>query len=149
MLLSKTFRGRRKTRYRAGMHTVEMAITLPLLLLLLFGFYELARANLMRNLAQNAAYEATRTLIVAGAHADEAEQVASDLLQMFGISAPQVTVTPATILPTTSEVAVTVSFPMQTTAGFGDSFLAGVTHSGHCQLRREGFQDLSTSPPPP
>jgi len=139
----------RQGHYHTGMYTVELALTLPLLLLLLFGFYELARANLLRNLAQDAAYEAAREIIVAGAHADEALQVASDLLQAFGISSPQVTVSPATISPTTDEVAVTVSFPLQTITGFGDALLAGVTFNGHCQLQREGFQDLSTPPPPP
>ena len=51
---------------RAGSYTVEMALTLPLLFLLLMGFYDLARANLLRNMAQNAAYEAAREVIVAG-----------------------------------------------------------------------------------
>jgi Flp pilus assembly protein TadG len=134
---------------RAGLVSVELALTLPLLLLLLFGFYELARANLMRNLAQDAAYEAAREIIVAGAQANEAQQVASAMLQIFGINAPQVTVSPATITPTTGEVSVTVSFPMQTITGFGDSLLAGVMLSGQCQLQREGFQDLSNTPTPP
>jgi len=120
-----------------------MAITLPVLLLLLFGFYELARANLLRNVAQGAAYEAAREVIVAGAHADDAEQVADDLLRIYGINSPQVTISPATITSTTTDVAVTVSFPMQSITGFGNAFLSGVTLQGECQLQREGFHRIS------
>ncbi|MGI9428376.1 MAG: TadE/TadG family type IV pilus assembly protein [Bythopirellula sp.] len=134
---------------RNGLYAVELALTLPLLMVLLFGFYELARANLMRNLAQDAAYEAAREVIVAGSQASEAVQVASDILQVLGVNSPQVTVSPTTITPTTDEVAVTVSFPMQSITGIGNSFLSGLTLTGQCQLQREGFQDLSATLPPP
>ena len=128
---------------------MEMAITLPLLILLLFGFYELARANLARNLAQDAAYEAARELIVAGAQPAEGVQVANQLLQVIGVCAPQSTISPATITPQTPEVAVTVTVPIQALTGFGDLFLSGASVQGQCTLQREGFRVTPPTSPPP
>jgi Flp pilus assembly protein TadG len=140
---------RRRRGHRTGTYAVEVAFTFPILVLLLFGFYELARANLMRNLARGAAYEAARSVIVAGATTSEGTQTASSMLQVLGVSSPTVKFTPKSIGPTTDEISVTVSFPAQTATGFGNMFLGGVTHSATCALQREGFVTPPPPPPPP
>ena len=57
---------------RQGAAVIEMALTLPVLFLLLFACYEFGRANMIRHTAQGAAYEAARVAIVPGATRAEA-----------------------------------------------------------------------------
>ena len=49
---------------RRGALTVEVAICLPLLLITLFGLYELSRANMIRHAVESAAYEGARSGIL-------------------------------------------------------------------------------------
>ena len=124
---------------RKGVYVVELAFTFPILILLLFGCFEFGRANLLRNVAQNAAYEAARNVVVAGAQSSDATQVAQNLLATVGVQSPVVNVTPAVITPETSSVRVTVDFPYQTSTGIGDMFLSSLQLHGECELMREGF----------
>ncbi len=52
--------------------TVEFAICFPLLLLFFFAAFEFCRANMIRQTADNAAYEGARRAIVPGATAEDA-----------------------------------------------------------------------------
>ena len=66
----------RKRASRRGASLVEFAFTLPIILLIFFGFIELARANMIRNSAKNAAYMGARRAVIPGGTAAEAEQKA-------------------------------------------------------------------------
>ena len=68
-----------ESRQRHGAATVEFAVVLPLLVLLVFGSVELTRGLMLRHSADNAAYEAARTAIVPGATAEEAITRATEL----------------------------------------------------------------------
>ncbi|MFN9605514.1 MAG: TadE/TadG family type IV pilus assembly protein, partial [Planctomycetota bacterium] len=79
---------------RLGAVTVEMAFVLPLVFLLFLGGIEMARLQMIRHLADNAAYEAARNVMVPGASVAEAEKVANDIMKVAGISGAKITVTP-------------------------------------------------------
>lgn len=99
------------SKLRKGSHSVEFAIVLPIMLLLFLSGIEFARMNLLRHLAENASYEAARTVIVPGATAEEAEAKANAILSVMGVKGASLTVSPDPILETTGTVSVKVTFP--------------------------------------
>jgi Flp pilus assembly protein TadG len=105
-----TRRGRQTSR--RGVTTVEFAIVLPVFLTLLIGLMEFVRISNLRHAADNAAYEAARHVMVPGAKASEAIALANDLLRRGGIRRATVTVTPSTIVESTTAVTVRVSVPL-------------------------------------
>ena len=126
-------------RTRRGANTVELALALPVLLLFVLGGFEMARANMIRNLAANAAYEGAREAVVAGATASRAETVATSVMHSVGVANSSVVVTPATITPLTSTIKVEVTVPYVTITRIAEPFLAGLQLRGECELTREGF----------
>ena len=53
-------------RRRVGALAVEVAMCLPILLMVLFGCYEVARANMLVHATESAAYEGARVGIIPG-----------------------------------------------------------------------------------
>ena len=104
-----TKRSSKSVQQRTGATAVEFAMTLPLLLLMLFGTYELTRANMMFHTAEAAAYEGARLGIVPGATTAECEQAALDMLATSGIKNAEVTVNPGNLDTETETVTVTIS----------------------------------------
>jgi len=103
---------RRLRLRRRGVTTVEFALVLPMLLLIVFGAFEFSRANMLRNSIENAAFEGVRRGIIPGATASEAQTAAQDLLDILRINDSAITISPATIDDNTESVTVTVSAPM-------------------------------------
>ena len=69
----QTIRRRNKRRVRRdGAAVVEFAISASVLFLIIMGCVELCRMSMLRNLAQDACYEAARYSMVEGATTDEA-----------------------------------------------------------------------------
>jgi len=99
------------SKLRKGSHCVEFAIVLPIMLLLFLSGIEFARMNLLRHLAENASYEAARTVIVPGATVEEAESKANAILSVMGVTGASLTVSPDPVLETTGTVSVKVTFP--------------------------------------
>ena len=99
---------------------VEFAIVAIPMFMLIFGCIEFARVSMMESLAQNAAYEAARHVIVAGAEKQEAEAEANRILSFLGTRDAEVTVTPedpsgaaqSGIDEHTARVSVRVRIPM-------------------------------------
>lgn len=105
-------RYRRDARRRWGAATVEVALTAPLLIMLVFGGIEISRANMLRNAAQIAATEGAREGILPGATAQKCVNRAQTELGMLQVVDATVQVSPATITDSTPEVTVIVSIPM-------------------------------------
>ena len=107
----------RKTRWyigqRRGATTVEFAIAAPVFLLLVFTCIEFCRLNMIRNLAQDAAYFAARECMVPGATVEEAEAVVNRMLGGLGTRGVQITVNGGAGLNDDSErVTVEVRVPI-------------------------------------
>ena len=104
---------KRKRATRRGATLVEFALVLPLILLFFTASIEFFRLNQIRHVADNAAYEACRHVMVPGAKRQEAIDRAQSMLRMVGIRNAQVTINPSTIAESTTEVTVTVGVPTQ------------------------------------
>ena len=72
----------RRAARRRGATTVELALTLPILFLLVFGAIEFSRAHMLQHTTEIAATEAARQAIVPGATAEECRNTC---LQELGI----------------------------------------------------------------
>lgn len=97
---------------RTGAVAVEFAIVATILFLMVFGIIEFTRIGAIRHSVDNASYEAARHVIVPGATADEAKQLARDFLGKLAISNPTITISPDPIGEGTSEVTVDISVPL-------------------------------------
>ena len=133
-------RSRRRTaKQRNGAVVVEMALTLPILLLILFAAYEFGRANMLRHAASAAAYEGARVGIIPGATSQDVIDATEFVLSSVGTKNASITVEPANITSETSQVKVTVNLSMRDNTFFGRIFTEEVEFEGICELKREGF----------
>ena len=98
---------------RTGSVTVETAIVLPILFTVMFAAVDCARLNMVRNTAQNAAYEGARNVITPGATANDATTVAQKVLNGVGIKNYTISVSPSTITTATDTVTVTITVPLK------------------------------------
>ena len=93
--------------------------------------------NMIRNLAQDAAYFAARHAIVPGATAAEAEQVASDVMNMMTSTGYNVSVAALDSDSQTVEVTVTVDFDQ--IALFAPMFLPNAEIASTASMRTERY----------
>ncbi|MDB4539852.1 pilus assembly protein [Saprospiraceae bacterium] len=122
---------------RKGVTAVEFALTFPLLLLIVFGSLEFSRANMIRNMCENAALEGARAGMIPGATAQDCTDAANSLLDIIGIQNATVTIDPSTIVPATEVVEVTVTIPLADNSLPMSKFVLGTTMSQTAQLPRE------------
>jgi Flp pilus assembly protein TadG len=71
---------------RRGAHIVEMALVLPILIMIVFGIIEFARANQIRQTVKQAAYEGARVGITADATVAAVQSQANTVLNSVGIT---------------------------------------------------------------
>lgn len=122
---------------RRGAAAVEFAMTLPVLLLLMFGGYELSRANMMMHTCESAAYEAARLGIVPGASAATVEAEAQRVLNTIGIQNATITVEPANLDEASESIDVTISFSFADNSLFVPVFMGSEPFRRTCSLIRE------------
>lgn len=136
-------RRNRKTNKRRGALTVEFAMCFPLLLLLFFAAFEFSRANMLRQTAENAAYEGARRAIVPGATADDAKKFANKMLAIVGTNGASVDVDPKVIEEDTPEVTVTVTVPLNGNGFVAPLFLKGRKITSKMTLAREQYEETA------
>ncbi len=122
---------------RRGATTVEFALTAPIFFLFLLAAFEFGWMNVLRHTADNAAYEAARTAMVPGATAAEAKSKANSVLGIVGTRGAVVTISPATLDPTTKQVTVAVDVPMNQNGLILPRFTANKTLHCVSTLRTE------------
>ncbi len=136
-------RARLQRRFRSssrrGALTVEVAICLPVLFLVLFGCYELSKANMLHHAAENAAYEASRAGIVPGATPQKCIDYAASVLRSVGITNFNVQVSPTTINRDTPAISVLVEIPLRTNTLLAPMFFGNNTFRGFCEMKREAL----------
>ena len=111
--------------WRKGTTTVEVALTAPLLFLMFFAGIEFSRANMLRNVAENAALEGARVGILPGATAEQCIDMAKDNLAILEVNDAEVIVTPKKIKADTPDVPVAVRLPWETTPLPASKFVIG------------------------
>ena len=129
---------KKRSKWRqSGALSVEFAMTLPVLMTILFGAYEFGRANMIRNTAEAAAYEGARVGIVPGATAQDVRDQANFILSTAGIRQSTIQVIPNRITNQTSDVEVIVTVPMTGNSIAPQMFTQRIIFDGRCQLNRE------------
>ena len=83
---------RKRHQNRLGAVTIEFAIVANVMIVVVFGSFELTRLSLMRSLAQDAAYFAARAAIVPGASVTDAANEANRILGTLGTKGVQVNI---------------------------------------------------------
>jgi Flp pilus assembly protein TadG len=127
----------KRSKNRTGSLTIEVALCLPVLILLLFGCYELARTNMILHGTQSAAYEGARTGIIPGATPEKIEQSVGFVLRTIGVQDFQVEIIPADIQRDTESVEVIVRVPVANNLSLPRLFVEDPTFKGTCKLSRE------------
>ncbi len=135
----------KRRKNRRGTAAVEFAIAGPALLAILFFSFEFARLSMIRNLAQNAAYEAARYAMVEGATSEEAVERAEEVLRMLATRGAEITINDGEAFDrTTSTVKVHVSVSMEENAFVIPWIYQGRFINTEMELRTEkyaGFYD--------
>lgn len=75
---------RKQHQDRRGTTAVEFALAFPLLLVVTFFCFDMARLSMMRNLAHNAAYETARFGMMEGVTQADAQALAQGILARLG-----------------------------------------------------------------
>ncbi len=142
---------------RRGVSTVEFALIAPFVFLIIIAGIEFVRANVIRHTAENAAYAASRTVIVPGASKQEAIDRANDVLALAGVIDAVITFDPETIEEDTIFVSTNITIPMNTNSWGLSSFLKDARIEAETTLRTERapvvqaqvLPTILNSPPPP
>ena len=110
---------RTKPRQRRGATAVEFAIVAQVVFILVFASIEFSRLNMIRNLAQDAAYFAARNSMVPGATAEEATAVANEILAYMNTQGASVVINGGDgISQTSPTVSVDITVPIAENALF-------------------------------
>jgi Flp pilus assembly protein TadG len=137
-------RTKRKTQHgnRRGALAVEMAFTIPIVLLIMFASVELTRYIMIRHTVQNAAYEASRAAMVPGGDHNSAIAKATKLCESIGIKNPGITVTPSVVDDTISEVRVDIVVGVDENFWMLNLLSADAEIKGQSSLNREQLDSI-------
>lgn len=130
-------RQRRKGDARLGVSAVEFAIVANILFIMILTCMEFARMNMVRNLAQDAAYYGARHAIVPGATAEEAIEQAELVLSSMLTNGYNVTVNE--LNSDSSEINVNVAVDLSEVALFAPYFLRDAIIETDATMRTERY----------
>lgn len=122
---------------RTGAATVEFALVVPILFLLVFGAYELGRANLVMHTTEAAAYEGARIGIVPGTQIAEVERAAQFVLSSAGIRNATIQVTPSNLSTESDTITVTITVSYAENTIMSPLFMSATPFVRSCELTRE------------
>ena len=112
-MMSRLIRRARKSG-SSGQALAEMAIALPILLLMLVGIFEFARAYQIQQVVVNAAREGARQAVLQGVDSDSATAIVNTYLAGGSITGATIAITDTnnTGDPTTVQVSVPYTFSL-------------------------------------
>jgi Flp pilus assembly protein TadG len=96
-------------RKRKGTAVVELAVCLPVLVVMALGFIEATNAIFLQERLTSAAYEGARRVTSPGKASSDGISAATSVLTQFSIAGGTVTITPTVTTSTTTGTQVTVS----------------------------------------
>ncbi len=126
-----------KKSRRKGAVAVEFALVLPLLLLALFGFFEISRASMIQHATEASAYEGARAGIIPGATQQEIEDQVGFILNTVGVTDFTVNVEQNRAVDSILKVRVTVNVPFSATTTGNLFFPADASFTGQTELGQE------------
>jgi Flp pilus assembly protein TadG len=112
---------------RRGAATVELAICLPIIMLLVFGSIEAANAIHLKQTATIAAYEGAQAITSSGGTQADALLRANSILTQRNVSGGVVTISPTvtSATPKGTPITVTVTIPVDDNSLSMTSFFSG------------------------
>jgi Flp pilus assembly protein TadG len=113
---------------RKGLATVELAICLPVLVIVVLGSIEATDAIFLKQRLTAAAYEGARSATTQGKTSAMATTAANNIITQFGISGSSVTITPTVTIttPAGTQITVIVNAPLSSNMCIGP-FIIGKT----------------------
>ena len=123
------------TCHRRGVTNVEVALTFPVLMLILTMSVEASRLNTLRNTLENATYEGARRGIVPGATNSDVVTATQSILRTINAKDAVITTTPTTITTSTTSLTVSVVVPLSSNSWIGRTSSRHMIRS--CTLSRE------------
>jgi Flp pilus assembly protein TadG len=117
---------------------VEFALVCPIVFMMFFASIEFCRVAMIRHTADNAIYEGARRAIIPGGTAAEAHDTAVAILTTIGANSVSVVVSPNLITPTTREVTVRATVPLDNNSYLPSLFFARRTINCELTMLREG-----------
>ena len=141
---------RRSARSRTGATAVEFAISISVLLMIVFASIEFARLNMLKHAVEYASYEAARDGIIIGAKVSNVQQTAEDHLSNLGVSNATVNVTPNKIKDDTQLIEVTIDLPLTGNTWISPVYFGGtITGKTRMLAERAAADMMGALPPPP
>jgi len=136
---SETTDRTRPSRKRRGVAAAELAVCLPVVVLLVVATIESCSMVFLKQSLAVAAYEGARTAIVNGATTTEVQAACRQILNDRNVQGGQVTVKPSNIgvLSPGDFVDVTVSAPCSTNSVVPNTFYRGSTLSATASMMIE------------
>ncbi len=119
---------RRATQSRRGLATAELAVCLPILMVVALGSIEATNAIFLKQHLTSAAYEGARAAITPGQTSAGATTAAQNVLTAFGVSGGSISITPTVTSTTTTgtQITVTVTAPFSSNTWMS-AFVVGKT----------------------
>ncbi len=155
--MNKVIKRHQRSCKRQGAAAVEFAISISILITIVFASIEFVRLNMMEHAIDHASYLAARKGIIVGADTTAIEQHAQDHLTQFSITGATVSITPDPITDETEIVQVDISVPMSGNSWISPLYFNG-TMTGRTRMLAEraaaemaGAMAASSpgGPPPP
>ncbi len=129
-------RQRHAARLRQGATAVEFAMTVPILLMLVFGFIEMTRMYNISGLTRNVVFLTARKASLSSSTPEEVVAFANRRLNALGIPSVNVVLDPPSL--DASEITVRIDVPLDTSNGFlAPWFVTGKTVSQSMTRERE------------
>ena len=137
----KSRNGRTRTCFqRRGATAVEFALVGPALFIVILCCAEFARLSMMRNLANNAAYDTARFVIVEGADNEDAIMMANQVLGRLGTKNATITINGGEeIEPLTRTVTIEIVIPVAENSFFFGSLYEGKEIRAEVTLNTERY----------
>lgn len=122
-----------------GNAAVELAVTLPLMALIVFGSVEVCSHIFTKQAIESAAYECVRLAISAGATDTQLQTKMDEILTARGITGATLTTTPSTIagVERGERITVTISAPASSNSMALTSFVATGNIQAECVMVKE------------
>lgn len=121
---------------RRGAYTVEMAVGLPVVFLVILCTFELLKVSKVRHAANQGAYEAARRLVIPGGTSGEAVAAANHIVRTNGLEVDTIQIQPSVITRSTREVTVQLRMRFKNEWSFA-SLLSGRNIQSQCTLMHE------------
>lgn len=114
---------------RSGLAVVELAICLPLMVMLTFGAIEAANAIYLKQTLVTAAYEAARTATALGATQKDGETRYTEVVNAVGVKGTAISFSPQITesTPSGTAIKVTVTAPADSNSFSIRRFMKGTT----------------------